>query len=65
MPPKIRDLESDLIRAGFSREEGKGSHRKYRHPKVSGIVTVAGKGGDDAKRYQEKQITDAIKKAKT
>lgn len=51
------------MRAGFNREEGKGSHRKYRHPKSAVKVTIAGQGGDDAKHYQEKQVADAIEKS--
>jgi predicted RNA binding protein YcfA (HicA-like mRNA interferase family) len=46
------------------REDGKGSHRNYRHPRCAVKVTIAGKGGDDAKHYQEKQVADAIEKAK-
>ena len=62
MPRKIRDLETDLTVAGFEREPGKGSHRHYRHSKGGAKVTMSGKGGDDAKRYQEKQVADAIAK---
>ena len=63
MVRKVRQLEADLLRAGFEREQGKGSHRKYRHPKGQAIVTIAGKGGDDAKPYQERQVAEAIEKA--
>jgi len=50
MPPKIRDLISDLERAGFRNRGGKGSHRNYRHP--AGVnITISGKLGDDAKQY--------------
>lgn len=64
MPRKLRELESDLLRAGFVREEGKGSHRKYSHHKLPGVVTISGKGGNDAKVYQERQVQDAIEKSK-
>jgi predicted RNA binding protein YcfA (HicA-like mRNA interferase family) len=40
---------------------GKGSHRKFRHPKYSGAVILSGKDGDDAHHYQEKQIRNAIR----
>ena len=62
MPQKIRDLQKALKRAGFKEISGagKGSHRKLVHPKFSGAVTVSGNPGDDAKRYQEKQVAQAI-----
>lgn len=51
----IRDLE----KAGFVNRSGKGSHRNYKHE--SGIVlTISGKLGDDAKRYQEKLVKEKI-----
>lgn len=64
MPQKIRDLLKALEEAGFEEipGAGKGSHRKLVHPKYPGAVTVSGKAGEDAKRYQEKQIAQAIEK---
>ena len=65
MPRKIRELISDLRAAGFSETAGgKGSHRKYSHERYPGAVTVSGKAGDDAKRYQEKQVAQAIESLK-
>ncbi len=62
MPRKIRQLVSDLERAGFILSPGgKGSHRKFRHPKYAGAVVLSGKDGDDAHHYQEKQIRHAIR----
>jgi predicted RNA binding protein YcfA (HicA-like mRNA interferase family) len=40
---------------------GKGSHRKFRHPKYAGAVILSGKDGDDAHHYQEKQVRNAIR----
>ena len=62
MPRKIRELVKDLSDAGFSQVAGggKGSHRKFTHPDYSGAVTLSGRDGDDAKRYQEKQVKRAI-----
>lgn len=62
MPPKIRELIRDLERSGFVQTigAGKGSHRKFLHPRFPGAVTVSGKPGDDAKPYQEQQIKRAI-----
>ena len=62
MPPKIRELISDLERSGFVEAigAGKGSHRKFLHPRFPGAVTVSVRPGDDAKAYQEQQIKRAI-----
>jgi predicted RNA binding protein YcfA (HicA-like mRNA interferase family) len=62
MPRKVRDLLRDLRQAGFSvvADGGKGSHRKLTHPNYRGAVTLSGNDGDDAKRYQEKQVRQAI-----
>ncbi len=62
MPRKVRDLIKDLRKAGFDLLSGggKGSHRKFVHPRYSGAVTISGKEGDDAQRYQEKQVREAI-----
>ena len=60
MPVKNREVERDLLRAGFTVEPGKGSHRKYRHPKAKELVVISGKPGDDARRYQAEQAHDQI-----
>jgi len=56
MPRKIRQLIRDLEVAGFVNRGGKGDHRNFVHPRVTKPVTVAGKAGADAKRYQEKAV---------
>ena len=62
MARKIRDLMSDLERAGFVNRGGKGSHRNYLHPK--GVrVTLSGQPGDDAKPYQEREVRRAIEES--
>ncbi|HQZ17391.1 MAG TPA: type II toxin-antitoxin system HicA family toxin [Vicinamibacteria bacterium] len=59
MPRKIRELVADLVRAGFVDRGGKGSHRNFLHPK--GIrVTLSGRAGDDARRYQEEEVARRI-----
>jgi predicted RNA binding protein YcfA (HicA-like mRNA interferase family) len=63
MPPKIRELESKLKRAGFVNRGGKGSHRNYEHPTGVG-VTIAGKAGADAKPYLEKEVEEKIEESK-
>lgn len=59
MPPKIRELIRDLTAAGFENRGGKGSHRNFRHSKGVNI-TLSGKTGDDAKRYQVRDVKRAI-----
>jgi len=51
MPRKVRELIRDLQQAGFANREGKRSHRNFVHPNLVKPVTLAGKSGDDAKRY--------------
>ena len=64
VPRKVRQLVADLQRAGFAIVPGgKGSHRKFRHPKMAGSVVVSGADGDDAKKYQEKQVQNATQEA--
>lgn len=60
MPRKIRELLSDLARAGFISRGGKGSHRNYEHPKGPRL-TISGGLGDDAKSYQEREVKQKIK----
>lgn len=49
-----------LAKAGFVNRGGKGSHRNFIHP--SGArVTLSGKPGDDARRYQEREVADSIR----
>ncbi len=59
MPRKIRQLVSDLERAGFVNRGGKGSHRNFTHGKRL-RVTLSGQLGDDAKPYQERDVKRAI-----
>jgi predicted RNA binding protein YcfA (HicA-like mRNA interferase family) len=51
----------ELERAGSINRGGKGSHKNYKHPKGTMVVTVSGKANDDAKQYQEKQVREALK----
>jgi predicted RNA binding protein YcfA (HicA-like mRNA interferase family) len=55
MPRKLRELISDLEKAGFVNRGGKGSHRNFTHPR--GLrVTLSGQAGADARQYQEKEV---------
>jgi predicted RNA binding protein YcfA (HicA-like mRNA interferase family) len=55
----LRELEVRLKRAGFARQAAKGSHRKWVHPSGRYVV-LSGGAGDDARKYQEVQVRDAI-----
>ncbi len=61
MPKKIRELAKVLEKSGFRRRPGKGSHRKYIHLDGRQLV-LSGRDGDDAKPYQEKQVTELVKR---
>jgi predicted RNA binding protein YcfA (HicA-like mRNA interferase family) len=59
MPRKIRELIRDLAKAGFVSRGGKGSHRNFAHPRGTKI-TLSGKPSQEAKRYQERAVKQAI-----
>ena len=65
MPPKIRELVSDLLKAGFSDRGGKGSHRNFVHPKVAKPITISGASGDEAKHYQVRAVKRAVEESKS
>ncbi|MFI5276293.1 MAG: type II toxin-antitoxin system HicA family toxin [Ktedonobacterales bacterium] len=67
MPRKLRQLRSDLRRAGFQMQpsRGKGSHTWWVHPQLPGFaVNLSGQDGADARPYQEDVVKDALKKVK-
>lgn len=63
MPPKIRELIKQLEKAGFQNRGGKGSHRNFIHPKGLAI-TISGKIGSDAKKYQKNEVKRKISESK-
>jgi predicted RNA binding protein YcfA (HicA-like mRNA interferase family) len=63
VPPKIRELIRDLEKAGFVNRGGKGSHRKFVHPRVQKPVVISGNTGDDALDYQQKAVHRAIQES--
>ena len=65
IPRKIRELLSELRKAGFVVDRQKGSHRQFKHPSFHGLITVSGAEGDDVKTYQERQVAKAIAESKT
>ncbi len=54
MPRKIRQLIQELERAGFTLRRTRGDHRQYEKNGVP--ITISGNLGDDAQRYQEKEL---------
>jgi HicA-like toxin of HicAB toxin-antitoxin system len=50
-------------KGGWEIDHISGSHRIFKHPKVGGHVSLAGKDGDDAKLYEEKNVRDAVRKS--
>ena len=61
MPKKIREIKAMLRKAGFKYDPGKGSHSKWKHPKLDSYIVIARKDGADAPRYLEKQVADILK----
>jgi hypothetical protein len=61
MPRKVRELRADVRRAGLVWRPGKGSHGIWEHPRYPQVrVTISGNDGDDAKRYQEDEVREAL-----
>jgi predicted RNA binding protein YcfA (HicA-like mRNA interferase family) len=63
MPRKIRQLKSELRKAGFYERTdlGKGSHTRWFHPAVPEVtVTISGADGEDARDYQESAVRRAV-----
>jgi predicted RNA binding protein YcfA (HicA-like mRNA interferase family) len=59
MPPKVRILEKQLKKAGFTHLPGNGSHRKFVH--ATGVrLTLSGKASADALPYQVKDVKHAL-----
>lgn len=62
MPPKVRQLRANLARAGFVERPAKGSYTYWTHPSLPEVaVTISGKDGDDAQKYQIKQVRAALR----
>jgi predicted RNA binding protein YcfA (HicA-like mRNA interferase family) len=60
MPKKIREIKKVLKNSGFLMREGKGSHSNWKHPQLETIITIARRDGDDAPRYLEKLVEEAL-----
>ena len=44
---KIRDVIRHIEADGWKQVRQRGSHRQFKHPRKPGLVTIAGKPGDD------------------
>ena len=44
---KVRDVIKRIEDVGWYLDRTRGSHRQYKHPVKTGLVTVPGKPGDD------------------
>ena len=53
-----------LLKANAICEQAKGSHTKQSHPLLNYKITLSGKDGNDAKRYQEKDVKNFIQDIK-
>jgi len=62
MPRKIRELKAQIAREGFVKlpNRGKGSHERWRHPRIKETMTIPGKDGSDVPRYLEKQLAKLL-----
>jgi len=47
MPTKVRDAIRQIQEIGWYLGRQKGSHRQFVHDERPGVVTIAGKDGDD------------------
>ena len=47
---KVREVLKLITADGWYLDRTRGSHRQYKHPTKKGLVTVAGKPGDDLAR---------------
>lgn len=65
MPKKIRQLKAELKKAGFVSRAAKGSHTYWQHYLYHDLyITLSGQDGDDAERYQEKDVKELIREVK-
>lgn len=62
MPVKVRKLKAMLAKAGFIQRPAKGSHTMWVHSLLPELpVVISGKDGDDAEKYQIKDVERALK----
>jgi predicted RNA binding protein YcfA (HicA-like mRNA interferase family) len=54
--PEVRDVIKRLEREGWYLDRQSGSHRQFRHPTKTGLVTIAGALGADIPMGMYKSI---------
>jgi predicted RNA binding protein YcfA (HicA-like mRNA interferase family) len=57
----FRDFERLLRAAGFEIKRERGSHKAYRHPRISEVLTVQ-PNGKDAQPYQVRAFLDMVRR---
>jgi len=60
VPKKIRELKAMLKKAGFACRREK-IHEVWQHPGRAKPVILSGNDGRDAKKYQEKEVAEALR----
>ncbi len=65
MPRKISGLVRELTKAGFIDKGGKESYKHFVHSNCKRPITLAGKLGSDAKKYQERDVKRKIEESKS
>ena len=61
MPRKKREVRRDYRRAGSWKKQVKAViQRDYRHPSLQRNYAVAGHDGEDAKRYDDDNLREAL-----
>lgn len=53
---KVKEIIKLIEKDGWCFVRQKGSHRQYKHPNKTGLVTVPGKESDDIKKGTENSI---------
>ncbi len=56
MPKKVREMIRLIELDGWVLDRMRGSHRQFKHAQKPGLVTIAGKPGDDLARGTENSI---------
>ena len=65
MPPKYRELKSDMRKEGAGSRPGKGSHTIWTHHLVpEASVTLSGQDGDDARDYHVREVRAFLAKVR-
>lgn len=59
MPPRANELEKRILDAGWKLVRQTGSHRQYKHPELTGTVTIPFHPGDITKRVENNVLKKA------